>query len=105
MNISPSGHVMMITHPRSSERDKDIFALVKGDFVKVGSIEFSVSGRRRRLDVGLDARLFGDATVQSNYQRGVLCVSRGILLTMQQGFQGLEHRCKEWVQGSQQGTT
>lgn len=53
--------VMMITHPRSSESDKDIFALVKDDFVKVGNIEFSVSGRRRRLDVGLDARLLGNA--------------------------------------------
>lgn len=53
-------HVLAVTAPRSSERDKDIFALVKGDFVKVGSIEFSVSGRRRRLDVGLDARLLGD---------------------------------------------
>lgn len=53
--------VMRITHPRSSESDKDIFALVKDDFVKVGNIEFSVSGRRRRLDVGLDARLLGNA--------------------------------------------
>lgn len=46
-----------MTAPRSSEGNKDILALVKGNFVKVRSIEFGVSWRGRRLDVGLDARL------------------------------------------------
>lgn len=63
MNIFLSGYVMMVIYLRSSECDKDIFVFVKGDFVKVGSIEFSVSGRRRRFDVGFDVRLFGDVIV------------------------------------------
>lgn len=59
----------MVTHPRSSEGNKDILALVKGNFVKVGNIEFGVSWRGRRLDVGLDARLFGNAR-DSDYSAG-----------------------------------
>lgn len=38
-------------------------------------------------------------------QQDVLCATKMIILTMQQGFQGLEHRCKVWAQESQQGTT
>jgi hypothetical protein len=49
------------THPRSSESHEHILRLVQSDIGKVARVELDSSGRRGRLDLGLYARLLGDA--------------------------------------------
>lgn len=54
-------HVLAVAAPWRRERHEDVLVLVERNVVKVGGVELDSSGRSRRLDVGLDARLLRHA--------------------------------------------